>query len=76
MQDTKHIIEPERMGTWLAVMTIISILALGLSMVALKRLHDTTVITQAEILVLTNKVKTLEQKASPVQQPQAQTDAK
>lgn len=61
MTDFKHIIEPERMGLWIAVTFIIALLALGTSAVALKRIYETTVISQTEALVLFHKVKALEQ---------------
>ena len=61
MADFKHIIEPERMGLWIAVTFILALLALGSSAVAIKRIYESTVISQAETLVLFHKVQALEQ---------------
>jgi hypothetical protein len=61
MSDFKHIIEPERIGLWVAVTFIIALLALGSSAVALKRIYESTVISQAEALVLFHRVQALEQ---------------
>lgn len=61
MTDSKHIIDPERIGLWVAATFIIALLALVTSLVAVKRIYESTVIGQAESLVLFHKVKALEQ---------------
>ena len=57
MADIKHIIEPERFGTWIAVTFVIALLALVMSVVALKRANDLTYITQGEVLLLNKKIE-------------------
>lgn len=61
MTDFKHIIDPERIGVWVAATFIIALLALVTSLVAVKRIYESTVISQTETLVLFHKVKALEQ---------------
>lgn len=59
MTDIKHIIEPERMGLWVAVTFILTLLALVISLVCLQRITVTTVATQVEIKLLNNKIEDL-----------------
>lgn len=61
MSDIKHIIEPERQGLWIAVTFILALLAVVTSAVALNRIYESTVVSQAEVLVLFHKVEALEQ---------------
>lgn len=66
MAETRHIIEPERMGLWVAVTLIIALLALGSSIAALKRVYETTIISQAEILLLNDKIDAAQNGSRPV----------
>lgn len=57
MADTRHIIEPERFGIWIAATFVIALLALVMSVVGIKRTNDLTVITQGEVLLLNKKIE-------------------
>ncbi len=57
MADFKHIIEPERMGLWVAATFIVALLALVLAFVAVKRNNDLAYMTQMQFLMLNNKVE-------------------
>ncbi len=57
MADTKHIIEPERFGIWIAVTFVIALLALIVAIVAVKKTNDLTLITQGEVLLLNKKIE-------------------
>lgn len=54
--DLKHIIEPERQGLWIVVAFILALLALAVAIVGIQRNTELAYITQAEILMLNNKV--------------------
>ncbi len=56
MTETNHIIEPERYGIWIAVTFIITLLSLGMSLLALDRTNDLMYMTQTEILLLSKKI--------------------
>lgn len=56
------IIETERHGLWIAVAFILALLALGMSVVANKRLLAVTVGTQLEVLALDKRLDRLEKK--------------
>ena len=62
MAANKPIIEPERIGLWLAVTFILALLALVTAAVGLKRVWEATAITQAEIVVITNRINDLQKK--------------
>lgn len=70
MAETKHIIEPERFGTWIAVTFVIALLALVVALVAVQRTNDLTANTQAEILLLNQKIES-SQTAAPAAEPAA-----
>jgi hypothetical protein len=57
MTDFKHIIEPERMGLWVAVTFIIALLALLVALVAIQRNSQLAYVTQAEVLMLNKKIQ-------------------
>jgi hypothetical protein len=57
MADTKHIIEPERFGIWIAVTFTIALLALVLAFVAINQTEELTAVTQAEVLMLNKKIE-------------------
>jgi Tfp pilus assembly protein PilN len=56
MADIKHVIEPERFGIWIAVTFVIALLALIVALGAVKQANEVTAITQAEILLLNQKI--------------------
>ena len=76
MTDFKHIIEPERMGLWVAVTFIIALLALVVGMVGVNRSGDLLYATQTEVLLLNKKIEDLKQAgnvpATPAPAKQAQ----
>ena len=57
MADIKHIIEPERMGLWVAVTFVIALLALVVAIIGLNRSNDLMYMTQAEVLLLNKKIE-------------------
>jgi cell division protein FtsL len=57
MTDFKHIIEPERMGLWVAVTFIIALLAFVIALVAIQRNSQLAYVTQAEVLMLNKKIQ-------------------
>lgn len=74
MADMKHIIEPERIGLWVAVTFIIALLALVTAFVGIKQSNDLMYITQTEVLLLNKKIETANPSAkapaTPAQQEQ------
>ncbi len=66
MQDTKHLLTPDHHQLWTVVGFILAILALVLSMVGLYRISVATVINQAQIVMLNQKIETLSAKGSVV----------
>ena len=60
MTDNKPIIDPERFGLWIVATFIIALLALVMSVVGLKRIWESAAITQAQIVVITNKLNELQ----------------
>ena len=71
MADEKHIIEPQRLGLWVAAAFILALLALVLSIVSMNRNSDRMVVTQAEILLLNKKIQALQKDAAPPAAPAA-----
>lgn len=67
MADTKHIIEPERFGIWIAVTFVIALLALIVAIVAVKKTNDLTLITQGEVLLLNKKIEAAQPAAAPAE---------
>lgn len=57
MTDFKHIIEPERMGLWVAVTFVIALLAFVIALVAIQRNSQLAYVTQAEVLMLNKKIQ-------------------
>ncbi|PKO25559.1 MAG: hypothetical protein CVU35_03590 [Betaproteobacteria bacterium HGW-Betaproteobacteria-8] len=55
--DIKHIIEPERMGLWVAVTFILALIALILSFISLNRSNDLMYMTQTQVLLLNKKIE-------------------
>jgi hypothetical protein len=75
MADIKHIIEPERFGIWIAATFVIALLALIVALGAVKQASDVTAITQAEILLLNNKIDGAQPAAvAPAAEPEAMAE--
>lgn len=74
MADIKHMVEPERFGTWIAVTFVIALLALVMSVVAIKRADDLTVITQGEVLLLNKKIEGTQPAAVAPAEPEAMAE--
>lgn len=75
MTDFKHIIEPERIGLWVAVTFIVALLALVTATIAIKRNNELAYVTQAEVLILNTKIEKLNPTAkapAPVPAPAAE----
>lgn len=68
MFEDKHLIAPENMGLWTTVAFILALLALVVSLVNLYRTNEMMAITQAEMLMLNNKLQGAE---NPMQAPDA-----
>ncbi|HEY9277239.1 MAG TPA: hypothetical protein VIO87_03455 [Methylotenera sp.] len=71
MADIKHIIEPERFGIWIAVTFVIALLALIVALGAVKQANEVTSITQAEILLLNQKIEGAQPAAVAPAEPEA-----
>jgi hypothetical protein len=59
MSVINHIIEPERIGIWVAVTFTIALLALVLALVGVNRITNSAYITQTEVLLLNKKINNL-----------------
>lgn len=76
MTDFKHVIEPERMGLWVAVTFIIALLALVTALIGIKRNNELAYVTQAEVLVLNKKIeKSSSTVSAPAPAPAAEAEA-
>lgn len=73
MFEEKHLIAPENMGLWTSVAFILALLALVVSLVNLYRTNEMMAITQAEMLMLNNKVQGT---ATPMPAPDASQQEK
>jgi len=76
MSDVKHVIDPERMGTWVAATFVLALLALVLAFVALQRNKELAYMSQVEVLMLNKKIEALKSAAdkpaeAPASEPQA-----
>jgi hypothetical protein len=56
MADFKHIIEPERVGLWVAVTFVVALLALVVAIVAIQRNAELAIVTQSEVMLLNKKI--------------------
>lgn len=65
MAEEKHIIEPQRLGLWVAAAFILALLALVLALVNMKRTGEGLLISQTEILLLNKKIEALQKQVSP-----------
>lgn len=72
MADTKHIIEPERLGLWTAVTFVIALLALVVALVGLNRTNDLMYMTQTEALLLNKKIESVNPSANTPAAPAQQ----
>ncbi len=63
--DTKHIIEPENIGLWVAVTFIMALLTLVMSLANLYRTTEATVMTQVQIIELKQQLQALKQTSKP-----------
>lgn len=59
MAEEKHIIEPQRMGLWIAAAFILALLALVLSLVNMQRTKEVFYATQTQVLLLNKKIEDL-----------------
>jgi hypothetical protein len=59
MAEIKHIIEPERMGLWVAVTFVIALLALITAVTAVNRVFVLAEVSQAEVVLLKNQINEL-----------------
>ena len=71
MADIKHIIEPERFGTWIAVTFVIALLALIIAIGAVMQTNDLTTVTQGEVLLLYKKIESSQPAAVAPAEPAA-----
>ncbi|GBG13161.1 MFS transporter [Novimethylophilus kurashikiensis] len=65
MTDIKHIIEPERMGLWVASTFILALLALAVALIGIQRNKEVAYISQAEVLMLNKKIEALNKGQTP-----------
>jgi hypothetical protein len=56
MTDFKHIIEPERIGLWVAATFVLALLALVVALVGIQRNAELAVVTQSEVMMLNKKI--------------------
>jgi hypothetical protein len=71
MKMTGHIIEPERLGLWVAVTFVIALLALVVALIGLSRTNDLMYMTQTEVLLLNKKIENANPMASMPAMPAA-----
>lgn len=57
MSNVKHVIDPERMGTWVAASFVLALLALVLAFVSLQRTKELAYMSQYEVLMLNKKIE-------------------
>ncbi|MDD3884659.1 MAG: hypothetical protein PHW66_06985 [Gallionella sp.] len=65
MSNVKHVIDPERMGTWVAASFVLALLALVLAFVSLQRTKELAYMSQYEVLVLNKKIEDLKAAGKP-----------
>lgn len=61
---TKPLIEPERLGLWVAATFVLALLALVIGVIAMQRTATSFVVSQAEFVLLSEKVNEMERKAA------------
>src|SRR5574340_784447 len=59
-EEQRHIIEPERIGLWVAVGFTLALIALATAFLSLYRVHAVLVGTQIEVLALNKRIVDLE----------------
>lgn len=57
MTDFKHVIEPERLGLWVAATFVIALLALVVALIGIHRNTELAVVTQSEVMMLNKKIE-------------------
>jgi hypothetical protein len=65
MANMDNIIEPERQGLWIATTFIIALLALVIAIVGVSRNNDLMYMTQTEMLLINDKIESLQTGAPP-----------
>jgi hypothetical protein len=65
MANMDNIIEPERQGLWIAATFIIALLALVIAIVGVSRNNDLMYMTQTEMLLINDKIESLQTGAPP-----------
>ncbi|MDO9280926.1 MAG: hypothetical protein Q7T88_00935 [Methylotenera sp.] len=76
MANIRHIIEPERLGLWVAVTFVIALLALVTAFVGIKQSNDLMYVTQTEALLLNKKIETENSSAKTLATPAQQEEQK
>ena len=59
MTDIKHIIDPERIGLWVAATFVLALLAFVVALIGLHRINQSAYLTQGEVLILNKKIEGL-----------------
>lgn len=72
MSDFKHIIEPERMGLWVAASFVLALFALVVAIVAIHRNTELAIVTQSEVMMLNQKIVEKQPSASAAEAPAAE----
>jgi uncharacterized membrane protein len=72
MAEIKHMIEPERLGLWVAVTFVIALLALVVSLIGFNASKNLMYMTQTEVLLLNKKIETLHSTSNSVKAPTQQ----
>lgn len=73
MANMDNIIEPDRQGIWIAATFIIALLALVVAIVGVTRTNDLTYMTQTELLLINDKIESLQTGApAPTAAPAAE----
>lgn len=66
---TKPLIEPERLGLWVAATFVLALLALVVGFIAMQRTTHSFGITQTEFILLSEKVNEMERKVAAAPAP-------
>jgi len=72
MAEIKHMIEPERLGLWVAVTFVIALLALVVSLIGFNASKNLMYMTQTEVLLLNKKIEALPSSANSIKTPTQQ----
>lgn len=66
----KHMIGPERIGTWVAATFVLALLALVLGFVSLQRTIHLGYMSQVEVLMLNKKIEEMKASGKPAEIPE------